>query len=116
MRWVEISQATEVEIKGNAGALPYVTCVVTDEMPYFLMSKEDEKNNELARLKIHYDIKNNDVVEVDFDKHKVIINGELMQETIDFKYADFFHFESGINYIRTVPSMQIEVEYTEKWK
>ncbi|WP_029265675.1 phage distal tail protein [Virgibacillus alimentarius] len=110
MRWLEISQATEIEVKGNAGAEPFVTVVMKEDMPYLQLSKKDEI------LRLHYDFKKNDVIKIDFEKNKVFINDKLQMKTIDLLYADFFSFESGINLIRTIPSMQIEVEYTERWK
>lgn len=109
MRWVEISQATVIEIKGNAKTPVHITAVVDIETPYVEFSYKDEN------LRLHYDFKPNDVVEVDFLKEKVFINGELQQNTIDLVKADFFHLDHGINEVSTTPAMQVDVKYKERW-
>ncbi|WP_077704938.1 phage distal tail protein [Virgibacillus dokdonensis] len=109
MRWIEMSQTNEVTVKGTADTAPFIMAVIKDEIPYMQLSCRDEI------LRIHYNFKKNDVVKIDFDKRKVFINGRLQMETVDLRYADFFKLEPGYNEIKTVPTMQLEVEYTERW-
>ncbi|WP_077296210.1 phage distal tail protein [Virgibacillus pantothenticus] len=109
MRWIEMAQTNEVTVKGTAETAPFITAVIKDEIPYMQLSCRDEI------LRIHYNFKKNDVVKVDFDKRKVFINGRLQMKTVDLLYADFFMLQPGYNEIKTVPTMQLEVEYTERW-
>lgn len=109
MRWIEMAQTNEVTVKGTAETAPYITAVIKDEIPYMQLSCRDEI------LRLHYDFKKNDVVKIDFDKSKVFINNRLQMKTVDLLYADFFKLQPGLNEIKTVPTMQLEVEYTERW-
>lgn len=109
MKWLEMAQTNEVDVKGTASVEPFITAVIKDEIPYMQLSHGDEI------LRIHYDFKKNDVVKVDFEKEKVFINDELNMKTIDLLYADFFKLDPGINEIRTVPTMQLDIKYTERW-
>lgn len=109
MKWIEMSQTNEVNVKGTAKTEPFVTAVIKDEIPYLQLKCRDEI------LRIHYDFKKNDVVKIDFEKEKVFINDELNMKTIDLLYADFFKLEPGINEIRTVPMMQLDIKYVERW-
>jgi len=104
-----MSQTNEVEIKGNAKTPVHITAVVDTEIPYVEFAHKDES------LMLHYDFKPNDVIEVDFEKEKVYINGKLQQSTIDLVKADFFELGHGINEIKTVPAMQLDVKYRERW-
>jgi len=109
MRWLEMAQTNEVDVKGTEETAPFITAVIKDEIPYMQLSCRDEI------LRIHYDFKKNDVVKIDFEKEKVFINGELQMKTVDLLYADFFMLKPGLNIIKTVPTMQLEVKYTERW-
>lgn len=109
MRWIEMAQTNEVTVKGTADTAPYITAVIKNEIPYMQLSCR----NEILRL--HYDFKKNDIVKIDFKKRKVFINNHLQMETVDLRYADFFKLKPGLNEIKTVPTMQLEVTYTERW-
>jgi len=109
MRWIEIAQRNEVNVEGTVRTAPIITSVIKEEIPYVEYSVDDEK------LRLHYPFKVNDVVRVDFSKQKVFINEQLQMETIDLVYADFFRLKPGLNEISTVPAMQLEVKYTERW-
>ncbi|WP_200411286.1 phage distal tail protein [Virgibacillus salexigens] len=109
MRWIEIAQTNEVKVKGTAETAPMITAVIKDEIPYMQLSCKEKV------LRLHYDFKKNDVVIVDFAKEKVYINGELQMKAVDLLYADFFRLQPEKNEIKTVPTMQLEVEYKERW-
>ena len=109
MRWIEVSQTNEVDVKGTVDTAPFITAVIKNEIPYIQLSCREEG------LRIHYDFKNNDVVKIDFNKKKVFINDRLQMHTIDLVHADFFKLKPGMNEIKTVPAMQLEVVYTERW-
>lgn len=109
MRWIEMAQKNEVYVNGTAAASPMITSVLKEGIPYVEYSLADEK------LRLHHPFKVNDVVTVDFSKQKVWINGQLQMEAIDLVYADFFQLRPGKNEIKTIPAMQLEVTYTERW-
>lgn len=108
-RWIELSQASEIYIEGNATTPIYVTAVVEDDVPYAEFSFKDQA------LRLHYDFEDGDVIKVDFEKRKVFINGKPQMTTIDILKADFFRLDQGVNEIRTIPSMTLDVKYNERW-
>ncbi|GAA0422854.1 hypothetical protein GT022_17665 [Agaribacter marinus] len=109
MRWIEIAQKYEVNVQGSVEAYPIITAVTQKEIPYIKLSVGN------AALKLHYPFKKNDTVKVDFDKRKVFINDELQMTSVDLTDADFFPLTPGLNEIQTVPAMQLEVKYRERW-
>ncbi|NBJ70618.1 MULTISPECIES: phage tail domain-containing protein [Clostridia] len=109
MRWIEMAQKNEVYVEGTASTAPMITSVLKEEIPYVEFSLSEQ------RLRLHYPFKVNDVVRIDCLTQKVWINEQLQMETIDLVYADFFHLNPGQNEIKTIPAMQLEVMYTERW-
>lgn len=108
-RWIELAQASQIFIEGNATTPIYLTAALEDDMPYVEFIYKDQS------LRLHYDFEEGDRVEVDFEKRKVFINGELSMTTIDIERADFFRLEMGENDIMTIPSMTLDVKYNERW-
>lgn len=108
-RWIELSQASEIVIDGNATTPIYLTAVIEVDIPYIEFQFKDQS------LRLHYDFEKGDVVKVDFEKRKVFINGKLQMTTIDLLKADFFRLDQGVNEIRTIPSMTLDVKYNERW-
>lgn len=104
-----MAQTNEVEIEGSYPTSIIITAVLEESMPYVEFSLGDE------RLRLHYDFEPKDVIKVDFEKEKVYINNELQMETIDLLYADFFKLKHGVNEIKTIPTMQLTVDYREGW-
>lgn len=109
MRWVEISQKNQIHIESNADTPVYITAKVTDEVPYVEFKLGDES------LRIHEDFKEGDRVEVDFDKEIVYIDGEERNKAIDLENADFFWLHAGENDVETIPAMELDVKYKERW-
>lgn len=102
-------RSNKINVNGTAKTAPFITAVIKEAAPYIQLSCRDKT------LKLHYNFKKNDVVKIDFEKRKVFINGQLQMKTVDLLYADFFNLQPGKNIISTVPSMQLEVQYTERW-
>ena len=108
-RWIELSQASEIYIDGNATTPVFITAVIEENIPYVEFQFKDQS------LRLHYDFEIGDVVKVDFEKRKVFINGELSMTTIDLERADFFRLDMGENEITTIPAMTLDVKYNERW-
>lgn len=109
MRWVEIAQINRLFIRSNSDTPVFVTAVVTNDVPYVEFSLGDKA------LRLHEEFKDGDVVKVDFDKEIVYINGEERNKTIDLVKADFFWLHAGENEVKTIPAMQLDVKYNERW-
>lgn len=104
-----MSQTNEIYIESNGDTPVFMTAVVSEEMPYVEFSLGEQS------LRLHYDFEEDDVVKVDFDKEVVFINGKEQNVTIDLLKADFFWLHTGMNDVKTVPPMQLDVKYMERW-
>lgn len=110
IRWAEIAQVSEMTVKGNAKTPPYFKATLKESSPYveFLHSNGES-------LRIIFNFQPGDIVEADCKKEKVYINKELKMPAIDLMKADFFYLKPGYNRIATIPAMDLETKYTEKW-
>lgn len=66
-------------------------------------------------LKLNYDFKQYDRIEIDTKREVVDVNGKSKNVIIDLIDADFFHLSPGQNVIKVSQDMDVEITYRERW-
>lgn len=106
---VQTEKEIQITNNGTAKTPPYIKAVLQEDASQIDFTLNDEM------IRLHYDFTSNDIVEIDFDKEKVYINGSEQMTTIDLFYANFFKLDTGSNTLTTEPLMQLDIKHNERW-
>lgn len=94
---------------GNVKTPPILTMKITSPSSTYSLNNGAGKN-----IKLTYPFKTNDIVVVDMDKRKIIINGSLQMQTLDL-YSEFFDLMPGENRVLLSENATATVTFRPMW-
>jgi predicted phage tail component-like protein len=99
-----------VQNNGSAKTYPVVTVTFSSAATEYKIS---HSNGKFVRVLWNFVV--GDRLEIDFQKQKIKINGNLAMPSLDFS-SDFFALEPGSNEITVTPSgVSNQISYVERW-